>query len=299
MRTKTKVVYLTLIGLLGAATAAGASGLSAKVTGILRGDMKVTVDGQAVSMQPVVINGQVYLPARAEAEALGYTLNYDGANRSISMDKQEEETTVAAPESYLHQTGVIVNVAEASSGSCKVEVLGKGDNSWVVLNVDKDTAILNSDGTTSVATDLQAGMSITAEYGPVMTRSYPGQSHAASITVSGQTLFREDVIHSVEHTADGWVVKFGATKDGTFTPELTVTSGKETSVLTREGQPVNWEDIQAGDKAGVYYGPGYTGSQTPASPLYYMVLLSGEETLNSTAQTADPIKAFPDADPAK
>ncbi|GGA48970.1 stalk domain-containing protein [Paenibacillus physcomitrellae] len=295
MNNKNKVILITaMLGVLGAGTAAGASGFTAKVTGLLRGDMKVTVDGQATSMKPVVINGQVYLPARAEAEALGYTLNYNGSKRSISIDKKNEEIPAADQETHLRNTGVIVSVSKTDDNRYKVELLGKGDDRWIMLNVDGDTVIQNSAGSKTAAKDLKAGMKVTAEYGPIVAKSYPGQSHAASLTLGSQTLIREDVIQDVQHTSDGWVVKFGEAKGGTLIATLTVTSGKETSVLTAEGQPVSWEDVKAGEKVRVYYGPNYTDSKMPEGPLFYMVMLDGNSSNGSGTLTEDQVKAFQD-----
>ena len=85
---------------------------------------------------------------------------------------------------------------------------------------------------------------------------------------------KEDVIQAVKRTDDGWQVQFGETKDGVAVPALTLQAGKETSVLTSQGEPVKWEDLQAGTKVRAYYGPIETKSIPPQSPLFYLVVLT-------------------------
>lgn len=288
MNTKKKVALITMIGLLGVTTAASASGFFYKVSGLLRSDIKVSVNGQATSMKPVIINGQVYLPAKSEASALGYTLNYDSRHRSITINK----TDVVAPVKYLRNTGVIVDVKQTADGQYRIEMLGKGDNSWAILYADKDTVIKNSAGKAISAKDLKNGLKIDVQYGPNVAMTFPVESHAAQINVGSQSLIREDVIQAVKHTADGWVVQFGEAKGGTLIPTLTVNSGKETSVLSPDGQAVKWEDVKVGNKVRVYYGPNYTDSKMPEGPLYYMVVLDNHVMDNTNVLTADAIKAY-------
>ncbi|BBH18868.1 hypothetical protein Back11_02130 [Paenibacillus baekrokdamisoli] len=274
-----KIILITMIGLLGATTAASASGFMDKVSGILRSDVKVSVNGESTSMKPVFINGQAYLPARSEAAALGYTLNYNTKNKEIELKKIEEEEAVK----YVRGTGVIVDVKSTGEGQYQIELLGKGDNNWIILHADKDTIIKDREGKAFNAKDLKAGMQIDVQYGPIIALSFPGQSHVAQINVGSQTLIKEDVIQSVKHTEDGWVVEFGETKNGVLTPTLTVNAGKETSVLTSQGQPVDWADLKVGTKVRAYYGPNLTKSIPPQGPLHYLVVLAANEQLSPAA----------------
>ncbi|MFC5647912.1 stalk domain-containing protein [Paenibacillus solisilvae] len=274
MKKKNKIIMMTMLGLIGTTTAVGAAGYMDKVSGILRSDMTVKVNGESTSMKPVFINGQAYLPARSEAAALGYQITYNAKDKEIEINKPGQEETV----NYLRTSGVIVSVKELGSGQYQLEVLGKGENKWIILNADKDTVIKDGSGNTAALQDLKAGTQIEAEYGPIIAMSYPGQSHAAAITVGAERLIKEDVIQSVKHTEDGWQVQFGETKDGAVVPTLVLNAGKETSVLTAEGQPVDWADLKEGTKVRAYYGPMATKSIPPQSPLFYLVVLSGEGT---------------------
>ena len=139
--------------------------------------------------------------------------------------------------------------------------------------------IKDGSGKAYAAKDLKAGTQIEAEYGPIIAMSYPGQSHAATITVGAERLIKEDVIQSVKHTEDGWQVIFGETKDGAAVPTLALTAGKETSLITverstcRVGRP---ESRNQGSLS--YYGPVATKTLPLMSPLYYLVVVNAEGT---------------------
>ena len=225
-------------------------------------------------MKPVFINGQAYLPARSEAAALGYELNYNAKEKEIEISKKEQEEAV----NYLRTMGIIVSVKPAADGQYQFELLGKGENKRIILSADKDTVIKDGSGKAFAAKDLKAGTQIEAEYGPIIAMSYPGQSHAVTITVGAERLIKEDVIQSVRHTEDGWQVLFGETKDGVAVPTLALTAGKETSLITEEGQPLEWAYLKAGTKVRAYYGPVATKTLPLMSPLYYLVVVNAEGT---------------------
>lgn len=275
MNNKKLIVLMTAVGLLGATAGVGASSMVSKVTGILHKDIAVSVDGSATSMNPVYIKGKAYLPARDAASALGYNLSW--SSKTIELNQKE-----APPEEveYLRTLGVIVSVEPTDKeGNYRIEVLGKGPYSWIILNADKETVVTDASGSAVAAKDLKAGMRIEAEFGPIIAMSFPGQSHAAKIIVGSESLIKEDVIQSVTKTDEGWQVQFGETKDGVATPTLTLNAGKETSVLNAEGQSVEWADLKAGAKVRAYYGPMMTKSIPPQSPLHYLVVLDEIEQL--------------------
>lgn len=274
MQKKKLIVLLTAAGLLGTTAVVGASGVVEKVNGFLKKDVKVLIDGENTSLTPVYINGKAYIPVRDAAVGLGYSVNYDAKNKEIELDTVSDDEEA----DYIDGIGVIVDVKEDGEDRYRIELLGKGANSWVILYADKETVIKDTDGKAVAAKDLKAGMEITAEYGPVMTMSFPGQSHAASITVDAQRLIKEDAIQSVERTDDGWQVRFGETKDGETVTSLVLNAGKETSVLTAQGESVKWEDLKAGTKVRAYYGPIMTKSLPPQSPLFYLVVQSDLQT---------------------
>ncbi len=64
MKHKKALVILTAVGVLGATAVTGASGLVEKVSGLLRSDIKIVVNGEQTTLQPVYIDGKAYLPVR-------------------------------------------------------------------------------------------------------------------------------------------------------------------------------------------------------------------------------------------
>ncbi|WP_373232141.1 hypothetical protein [Cohnella sp.] len=275
MNNKRIIVLMTAVGLLGAAAGVGASGMVSKVTGVLHKNIAVSVNGTATSMHPVYIQGKAYLPARDTASALGYNLNW--SSKTIELNQKE---VLPVEVEYLRTMGVIVSVEPTEDeGRYRLEVLGKGPYSWIILYADKETELTDSSGAVVAAKDLKAGMRIEAEFGPMIAMSFPGQSHAAKIIVGSQSLVKEDAIQSVTKTDDGWQVQFGEVKNGVTAPALTLNAGKETSVLSAQGQPVEWADLKMGTKVRAYYGPLMTKSIPPQSPLHYLVVLDEIEQL--------------------
>lgn len=250
---KKLTVILTVVGILGTTAAVGAEDLVEKVTGYLQKDVKIVVNGKNSALTPVYIDGKAYLPVRDAATQLGYTVNYDEANKEIELDEAEEAELMRA-------TGVVVSVQTKDDGSARIELLG---STWVILNVDKSTIIKSLDGKTLSAADLKAGTQIDAGFGPAMAMSYPGQAHAVNINVHADRAVKEDTIKEVKQTDDGWQVHLD---------NLVLNGGKETRVLTSQGESVKWEDLKAGTKVKAYYGPFETKSLPPQSPVFLLVV---------------------------
>ncbi|MGG1555165.1 stalk domain-containing protein [Paenibacillus ferrarius] len=249
---KKLTVLLTLAGILGTTAAVGAEDVVEKVTGYLQKDVKVLVNGQDSALTPVYIDGKAYIPVRDAATKLGYTVNYDAANQEIELDEAAD---------LMRASGVIVSVQSKSDGNTRIELLG---STWVILNVDKTTSIKNLDGKSLTAADLKAGTQIDVEFGPVMAMSYPGQSQAVNINVQADRAVKEDTIKEVKHTDNGWQVQLG--------DNLILNGGKETRVMSSQGESLKWEDLKAGTKVKAYYGPFETKSLPPQSPVFLLVV---------------------------
>lgn len=285
MNKKKVIIVATLAGLLGSAVAAEASGFLQKVNGFVRSDVKVTVDGEQTSLKPVFINGQAYLPAKSEADALGYDVRYDAKDKTLSLTSRDGGNDGGGngngnggqeEANYMTLAGIIQGVNKLPNGSYQLDVIGKGTNRWVILTVDKDTQLTGANGQAAEMSALKAGTEITAAYGPVMALSYPGQSHAAKVTLGSEHLIKEDAVQTVKHTNDGWQVTLGKAADGDSLSSVVLNAGKETSVVDKEGQPVAWENVKAGMKVRAYYGPMMTKSLPPISPLFYLVVLGDQ-----------------------
>lgn len=275
MQKKKLLVLVTAVGLLGTSAAVGASGLVSKVTGVLHKEIAVSVDGTDTNLHPVYIDGKAYLPAREVAGAMGFNLNWNSKGKEIEIISKEEQAV-----EYARMLGVVVSVTpKDKEGEYRLELLGYGDQKWMILNVDKDTELTDGDGKIFAAKDLKAGTRLMAEFGPIMAMSFPGQSQAHKIIVNGESLVKEDVVQSIENTADGWQVTLGEKKDGKVVPTLVLNAGKETSVMTGQGESVAFASLKAGDKVRAYYGPIMTKSIPPQSPLHMLVVLSETEQL--------------------
>lgn len=250
-RTKLTVLF-TLAGILGTTAAVEADAFVEKVTGYLQKDTKVLINGQDSMLTPVSIDGKLYIPVRDAAAKLGYTLNYDEASKEIELGEAVD---------LMRASGVIVNVQANEDGKYRIELLG---STWVILTVDKSTVIKSLDGKMLTPADLKAGTQIDAEFGPAMAMSFPGQAQAVTVKVHANRVVKEDTIKAVKHTEDGWQVQLG--------DNLVLNAGKETRVMTSQGESLNWEDLKAGTKVTAYYGPLMMQSLPPQSPLFLLVV---------------------------
>lgn len=277
MKQKKWLIAITAAGLLATSAGAGAGALVEKVTGILHGDVKVTVDGSETALKPVYIDGKAYLPARETADLLGYNLNWS----SQELVLKDRDTDVEEEADLISISGVIVNVEEAD-GIYRLEVMGHGMNSWIILSVDEKTRLSSEQGALKPA-DLKAGMRVEAQYGPIVAKSYPGQSHAASIEVKQQASLIEDTITGVLKTDDGWKLQFSERVEGKFQTSLELNVGKETLLISRSGEQVDWSDLYPGVRVKAYYGPFLMKSMPPQSPAHVIIV----EDAKLTREQAD------------
>ncbi|MBB3110247.1 hypothetical protein FHS18_002314 [Paenibacillus phyllosphaerae] len=277
MKKQNWIILMTAAGVLTTSAIAGAGGVVEKVSGMLRGDVSVTVNGESTSLHPVYINGKAYLPVRDTAEALGYELSWSG--KQIELQNQEAEEDM----DYVMISGVISSVTQVED-SYRLEVYGLGTNRWIILSADKDTVLTDAEGKSFQAKDLKAGMQITSEYGPIIAMSYPGQSHAATIQVGTQRSIIEQAVSAVTKTDEGWKVQFSEVKDGVETPTLTLNTGKETMVINKQGQPVDWTQIKPGTNVRAYYGPFETKSLPPQSPLFVLVVTDEQPDMETVKE---------------
>ncbi|MFC3797837.1 stalk domain-containing protein [Cohnella sp. GCM10012308] len=275
MKKQKWIILATAAGLL-ATTGASAAGLIEKVSGQLRGDISVSVNGEKTQLHPVYIDGKAYIPVRDAAEAFGYGISWN--------QKQLDLTSKNAPAEeaeYAMTSGVVASATANADGGVRLEVLGTGPNAWIILTADAKSVVTGADGKKIAAGDLKAGMHIIAEYGPAIAMSYPGQSHAASVTVTAERLVKENAVYSVEKADGGWRIQFSELKDGVDTPVLTLQSGKETRLVDKEGRSADWTQIKPGTPVRAYYGPTITEGQVAA--LDTVVVLEQQPTAEQIA----------------
>ncbi|REE84447.1 hypothetical protein A8990_115126 [Paenibacillus taihuensis] len=288
MNKKKVIIVATLAGLMATTAAVEASGFMKKVQGLLRSDVTVTVNGEQTSMKPVFINGQAYLPAKSEAAALGYDVTYNARDKRLELNTHEEGPG-QGEQDLMRMQGIIETVTTGSDGSTIITVLGRGSSNWMVLTIDKDTVLTDSDGKKLDPKSLKPGQDIQeAQYGPIVAMSYPGQSHAVKVIVGSDHLVKDAVIQSVKKTDDGWQVTVNNSANGESATAVVLNSGKETQVVDQERQPLEFSQLKAGMKVRAYYGPIMTKSLPPISPLFYLVA----DTTTAATLSPEQVKEF-------
>lgn len=111
------------------------------MSGLLRSDIKIVVNGEQTTLQPVYIDGKAYLPVRDAGGVLGYEVN--AAGKQIQLQTKHEQPPVEEENQHIQMNGVVVSKTEAN-GITRLEVRGDGAG-WMILGVDKDTVIVNED----------------------------------------------------------------------------------------------------------------------------------------------------------
>jgi hypothetical protein len=248
------LAVMATVGMLAAAVSAGAEGIGEKISGWLRPDITVAVNGAETELKPVIIDGRAYLPARGLAEATGYEITWQGNRIELTGAENEEE------EQYMTLAGYIASVTQ-DGDRWRVETIGDGQ--WLILFVDGESTLTGADGEPIKPEDLKPGMAIEAEYGPMVALSYPAQSHAKSVKVVRQHLVAKQVVHSVERTEDGWRIALADEEGGEV--ELVLLAGPETLIVRSDKQPADAELLEPGTVVLAYYGPAVMKSLPPQS----------------------------------
>ena len=243
---------MTAAGMLIVSAAAGAESIGQKISGWLRPDITVVVNGAETDLKPVIIDGRAYLPARGFAEAAGFEIVWSDGR--IELAEQEEEET------SMTIAGYIASV-ERDGDRWRIETIGSGQ--WLMLYADGETVITGADGEPLKAEALAPGMAIEAEYGPMMIMTWPGQSHAASIKVVRQHLVAKQVVRFAERTDEGWRIELADEADGEV--KLVLHAGPETLIIRSDKQPASAELLKPGTVVRAHYGPALMKSLPPQS----------------------------------
>ncbi|MCC3377203.1 stalk domain-containing protein [Cohnella sp. REN36] len=283
MQKKKLVVLLTAAGLLGTTAAVGAADLTQKVSGLLRHDIKVSINGTTYSsLDPVYIDGKAYLPLRDAANALGYELKWSQQNKQFDLQSPSQGQGPGqgeAEEKLLQLAGVVLSVS-TEGDLVSLQVQGKSANGgvdYMVLKADKDTVVVDEQGEAKLAKDIKPGTHVSAEYGPIVALSFPGQSHAAKIVVGPERLIKEDAVSAIEKTDAGWKVQLGSAEGDAAASSVILNVDSNTLVVTPSAEPVKLEDVKKGTKIRAYYGP-ITTKSIPAQSAAELLVVLPEET---------------------
>jgi hypothetical protein len=131
------------------------------------GSSRLTVDGQAQTMDaaPVINNGRTYLPARWVAQAMGYDVAWDAANKIV----------VIYPMSSIGEPAYNFVIAQAQQNAAKPAQVQKLESALgITMGEDPETGhwgynpALNDDGSTNNAFYTQNGSNsfVTVGYEP-------------------------------------------------------------------------------------------------------------------------------------
>ncbi len=270
MKAKKTFIILTAIGMLGATAAAGAAGLTEKVSGLLRSDIKITVNGEPSTLQPVYIDGKAYVPIRDTAGLLGYEVQASGKQIQLtSAASQEEQPGEDEAMRPIELSGVVVGKTEVD-GTVKLEIRGNGGSDWMVLSLTKDTEIVDESGVTKTAKDIAVGTHVDTLYGPISTMSYPGGSAAVKVVVGQQRLIKEDTISQVKKSEYGWQVHLGSLEE--LHNVLVMNLNEQTMIVRADGEQVKPEELKEGTQVKAYYGPATTRSMPPQATVELIVV---------------------------
>lgn len=161
---------------------------------------------------------------------------------------------------------IIISYVDFSAGG--VETM-----SFMRLNVNRNTAIINLAGGSSSLSDIQEGMWIDALFSPMMTRSIPPQSNAFLILV------RRGLPNSTSTTTDRILaVDFG---NNTFVAGTPNNINRQTRFLVtdntlirnRQDNPISFSDLQPGQMVRIIHSNAQTASIPPQTTAYYVQLL--------------------------
>lgn len=263
------ILVLTAAGLLTVTAAAGASGLTSKVSGLLRKDVKVVVGNLDSGMVPVFIDGKAYLPAREVAEKFGYKISWVEEHKVVLLEDESK---------FLHNNGVITSVEQEGDGRVRFDFLGRsvdGANGRFIIhaNTKISSVITDEEGRPAGLDAIKPGIHITVDYGPYVSTTLPASAFAQNIVVGTQRLIREDTLGDIRITDEGTSLVLGNGEGDAYRTDLVLNAGKESMVISSQGDPLSWTDLKKGMRIRAYYGPAVSKSIPPQAPIDTIVVL--------------------------
>ncbi|OPA75757.1 peptidase [Paenibacillus selenitireducens] len=181
---------------------------------------------------------------------------------AVAMSLPPQATTnyvvvnTAVQEQAPGTTGIITNVNED-----RITVIGhameQGGVNYVLLTVDEKTQIVDEEGNVLTKDALKADVRVDAFYGPIMTMSYPGQTHADKIVVKAAEAVKvEGTIEASERAGEGQVY-LNVGSDDNKNNDVILNITKDTTIIP--GLAEN-EELKAGMKVVAYHSPIMTKS---------------------------------------
>ncbi|MCD8238587.1 MAG: copper amine oxidase N-terminal domain-containing protein [Clostridiales bacterium] len=127
--------------------------------------------------EPILEGGVTYIPVNTFESLMGYDIvKTETAYNIITIYNEEEQPAASA--------GTAVGEGVVSSVSENEIVINDSERGEVVLIINEETAITDSDGNPLNSDALTEGTKITVEYGEEMTLSLPPENNPVSIVVT-------------------------------------------------------------------------------------------------------------------
>jgi hypothetical protein len=171
---------------------------------------------------------------------------------------------------------VFTPIGETSHLLISYNVIGSNTMTFIELlrlNINSNTVLLDSFGSSICICEIQKGMLIDAIFSPVMTRSIPPQSNAFLIVLQTDSRFR---LNAVAHQ----VIMVDADNNLLYTEdpdnlnsEIIFTISDRTSIRDTTGFPISIQSLTPGQTVKIIHANLQTTSIPPQTAAFYIQLL--------------------------
>ncbi|PWJ47788.1 hypothetical protein [Faecalicatena contorta] len=171
---------------------------------------------------------------------------------------------------------VFTPMGETSHLLISYNVIGSNTMTFIELlrlNINSNTVLLDSFGSSICICEIQKGMLIDAIFSPVMTRSIPPQSNAFLIVLQTDSRFR---LNSVAHQIVMVDIDNNLlyTKDpDNLDSEIIFTISDRTSIRDTTGFPISIQSLTPGQTVKIIHANFQTTSIPPQTAAFYIQLL--------------------------
>lgn len=191
--------------------------------------------------------------------------------------------------------GVILNQAKVVPGTMGqitdfvndhtgkfITVTGRGlaptDQSQIILNISKDTKIVDAKGkTVPLKTIMDEKKVVKAFYSPNITKSLPARGNALTLVVQDQSFTAID--GTVSEVRDGSILVKGKDLYNGNEDTIVLHFADKATILDQDGKAIQGGDIKEGMSVKAFYGPAVAMSLPPQSTTNYVrVDTTGTET---------------------
>lgn len=195
----------------------------------------------------------------------------------------------------LGTSGEIGEVRTDDKGGVSIVIKGTGVSEQspaeVVLNIGKDTTLINKDGKTVAASSLVKGAKVIGFYGPMLTKSLPPIGNAVKVVVNEA----KEEVKSVETTGVITAVnndkeRQSAQIQGIGTEGIVLNVGKDTVLQAADGSKLTLADLKPGMTVKAEHSLAMTMSLPPQTPAYKITVLDTNkqsELLGTTGEITE------------